>query len=77
MPNTPDTQINALAADTDGSVWVGTHNAGLWKLSAGGTEWRRLTIPATRVMGLFLDPRTTPRTLYIATDRGIGVYRGR
>jgi hypothetical protein len=76
VPGTPDTQINALAAEANSTLWVGTHNAGLWKLTAGGQEWTRVPLPTNRVLGLEIDVRSSPRTLLIATDRGIGVYRG-
>ncbi len=70
----PDSQINALAAEADNSVWVATQTAGLWRYGNG--TWTALPLPAKKVLGLFLDTRTSPRTLYIATDRGIGVYQG-
>lgn len=70
----PDTNIHALASESDGSVWVATHSQGLWRYD--GNSWRKLETPSQRIFGLYLDNQTSPRTLYIASELGVGIYRG-
>ena len=73
----PETRINALAAESDNSIWVGTQTKGLWKRSAAGS-WTKLNLPlgTSTVLGLYLDTRTTPRTLFISTNQGLATYTG-
>lgn len=77
VSDAPETRINALAAESDNSIWVGTQTKGLWRRSAAGS-WTKLDLPLStnKILGLTLDTRTTPRTLYISTDKGLAVYTG-
>ena len=74
VPGAPDLNIQALAADSDNGLWVGTHAHGLWRLQQG--QWSRFALPSNNVLGLFLDTRTIPRTVYIASDLGVAIYHG-
>ena len=77
----PGTAIASVAADPDGSIWVGTHT-GLGRLdpeTGGWTIMRHLTearLPTDEIMSVQIDTRTTPRTVYIGTLQGVSVYNG-
>ncbi|MGQ0503887.1 MAG: hypothetical protein ACT4TC_01055 [Myxococcaceae bacterium] len=58
VENTPDPQINALAAEADSTLWVGTQNHGLYRLR--GSTWSKFATPSSRIFGLYLDTRTQP-----------------
>ncbi|AKQ70671.1 hypothetical protein A176_007583 [Myxococcus hansupus] len=68
--------INALAATGDGSLYIGTDRAGLWRLTPMKTLEKVESVNGSRVRQLLYDPRPTPAALYVLTDRGLTVLRG-
>jgi hypothetical protein len=80
--------ITALVPNPDGSLWVGTAGAGVWRYEPPprpvrladppapevGT-WTRLDgVPSGDVNRLYMETRSGKRQLYIATDVGLAVY---
>ena len=47
FPPCPAKFVTALATGTDGSIWVGTENAGVFRLPPGGTTWNHFTRAST------------------------------
>jgi ligand-binding sensor domain-containing protein len=77
---TPDGSVLALAADPDGSIWVGTWiGLGRYQPATGGWTYYysfTLGLPSDYIRSLQVDTRTSPRTLYIGTGGGVSIYRG-
>ncbi len=80
--------ISALVANPDGSLWVGTEAAGLWRyepLSRPTTKvhppapelgtWTRFEgLPSSEILRLYAETRSGRRQLYIGTASGLAVY---
>ncbi|MDR0964957.1 MAG: hypothetical protein LBM75_00335 [Myxococcales bacterium] len=76
----PGPNVTALAADPDGTVWVGSWT-GLGRYDPAAKKWSYVRhlgqgLPTDEIVSLQIDPRTSPRTLYIGTLKGVSVYRG-
>ena len=72
----PSESISALVATDDGSVFVGTAGAGLWRLTPEKTFEAVPGVSGARVRQLAYDPRFTPSMLLVVTDAGLFVLRG-
>jgi ligand-binding sensor domain-containing protein len=72
----PSESISALVATDDGSVFVGTDGAGLWRMTPEKTFERVTAAGGARVRQLAYDPRFTPTMLFALTDAGLFVLRG-
>jgi hypothetical protein len=68
--------INALAATDDGSLFIGTDKAGLWRMTPGKTLEKVADVSGSKVLQLVYDPRVTPAMLYVLTSDGLTVLRG-
>lgn len=76
----PGASVTALAADPDGTIWVGSWT-GLGRYDPSTKKWSYVRhlgqgLPTDEIVSLQIDPRTSPRTLYIGTLKGVSVYRG-
>lgn len=76
----PGESVTALAADPDGTIWVGSWT-GLGRFDPATRQWSYVRhlgqgLPTDEIVSLQIDPRTSPRTLYIGTLKGVSVYRG-
>lgn len=70
-------RITALRATDDGAVYVGTENAGLWRLEPDGVTIAKVTtVPGTRVRQIGYEPTVTPTMVLVVTDAGVTVLRG-
>jgi hypothetical protein len=80
--------VTSLIANPDGSLWVGTAGAGVWRyqplprpaaladppVPEAGT-WTRLEgLPGGHVAQLYMETRSGKRQLYVATDGGLAVF---
>ena len=72
----PSESISALVGTDDGSVFVGTDGAGLWRMTPGHTFEKVAPVGGARVRQLSYDPRFTPSMLLVLTDAGLWVLRG-
>ena len=72
----PTQQLTALAATDDGSLFIGTDGAGLWRMDASKQLVRVAEVPGREVRQLVYDPNATPAMLYVLTDAGLTVIRG-
>ncbi|WP_395830208.1 hypothetical protein [Archangium violaceum] len=72
----PTNELTALAATDDGSLFIGTADAGLWRMDAKKQFTRVTDIPGRTVKQLLYDPNGTPAMLYVLTDEGLTVLRG-
>jgi len=72
----PTSQVSAMQSTDDGSLYVGTDGAGLWRRSPDG-QWARVDdIPGDRVRELLYEPNLTPTMLLVLTNRGVVLLRG-
>lgn len=66
----PDATVFSMAETADGSLWVGTQQAGAVRLLRGSRSWQKLPgLPGQHVRR-FLKSRDGG--LWVATDRGVG-----
>lgn len=73
----PTDRITALKSTDDGALYIGTENAGLWRLEADGKTLARVAeISANRIKQLVYEPTVTPTMLMIVSDAGVTVLRG-
>jgi hypothetical protein len=72
----PTEKLTALQATDDGSLFIGTANAGLWRLDAQKQLTRVPGIEGNDVRQLVYDPTVKPAMLYVLTNDGITVLRG-
>ena len=72
----PSESISALVATDDGSVFIGTAGAGLWRMTPQKTFEPVAGVGGARVRQLAYDPRFTPTMLFALTDAGLFVLRG-
>jgi hypothetical protein len=72
----PTSQLTALAATDDGSLFIGTDGAGLWRMDASKQLTKVADVPGGKVRQLVYDPNATPAMLYVLTDAGLTVLRG-
>jgi hypothetical protein len=72
----PSNQILALAAADDGSLFVGTANAGLWRMKPDGAFVRVGEVSGRKVTQLVYDPSVKPAMLYVLADAQLSVVRG-
>lgn len=74
----PTRRVQALQATDDGSLFVGTADAGLWRLLPDGSTFQKVEdLRGGHVKQLLYDPTVTPPMLYILTDSALTVLRGR
>ncbi|MCE9671030.1 hypothetical protein LY474_24780 [Myxococcus stipitatus] len=66
----------ALAATDDGSLFVGTVNRGLWRLTPAKQMEKVSGVGGSKVDQLVYDPRVTPAALYALVDGKLYVLRG-
>ncbi|MCP3104784.1 hypothetical protein LZ198_38560 [Myxococcus sp. K15C18031901] len=66
----------ALAATDDGSLFVGTVNRGLWRLTPDKQMEKVAGVGGSKVGQLVYDPRVTPSALYVLVDGKVFVLRG-
>jgi hypothetical protein len=76
VPGLPTDALTALAATDDGSLFIGTSGAGLWRLDAGKQLSRVTDVKGSTVRELFYDPTVKPAMLYVLTDDGLFGLRG-
>lgn len=73
----PTERISALRATGDGALYIGTDDAGLWRLEPDGkTLAKVLDVNATAVKQLVYESSVTPSMLLVLTDHGLTVLRG-
>ena len=75
----PQVDVMAVTAHPDdpGTIYVATHEAGVFKTTDGGKGWRESNagLGGLDVHGLAIDPRE-PQKLHAAVrDKGEGIYR--
>lgn len=69
----PDRVIPALAQTADGSVWVGTQEAGLVRMRAGSKVWERIGgLPDPQVRRLLA---ANDGSVWIGTDHGVARWQ--
>ncbi|GAC1603594.1 MAG: hypothetical protein NVS4B10_16200 [Myxococcales bacterium] len=82
--------VDTVAADPDGSLWVGTDRSGAYRFVAQTGQWVSYSgvVPGSGVYQITLDPRplcsrnqgdvscVQRRTVYFATEKGVTVYTG-
>jgi hypothetical protein len=76
VPGLPTDSLLSLAATDDGSLFIGTAGAGLWRLDAQRHLSRVDGISGGTVKELHYDPTVSPAMLYVLTDSGLTVLRG-
>jgi hypothetical protein len=72
----PSSEILSLAATDDGSLFVGTGDAGLWRMTGDGAFHRVEEVPGRRVSQLVYDPTVEPSALYVLSAGRLHVLRG-
>jgi ligand-binding sensor domain-containing protein len=72
----PTSQLTALAATDDGSLFIGTEGSGLWRMDANRQFTRVTSVQGRTVRQLIYDPNGSPAMLYVLTDSGLTVLRG-
>ncbi len=72
----PTDALTALAATDDGSLFIGTSGAGLWRMDDKKQFSRVSGVDGSRVEQLLYDPTVKPAMLYVLTDKGLTVLRG-
>jgi hypothetical protein len=75
VPGLPTDQLTSLAATGDGSLFIGTAGAGLWRLSPD-KQLTQVSVEGGHVRELFYDPTVKPAMLYVLTNAGLTVLRG-
>jgi hypothetical protein len=82
--------VDTVAADPDGSLWVGTDRSGAYRFVAQTGQWVSYSgvVPGSDVYQITLDPRplcapgqsdtscVPRRRVYFATERGVTLYTG-
>jgi hypothetical protein len=76
VPGLPTDQLTSLAATDDGSLFIGTVGAGLWRLDADKQLSKVEGVEGSHVREVFYDPTVTPAMLYVLTNSGLTVLRG-
>jgi len=76
VPGLPTDELTSLAATDDGSLFIGTNGAGLWRMDDQKQLSRVSGVDGGRVLQLLYDPTVTPAMLYVLTDKGLTVLRG-
>ena len=69
----PRSPVTALAQTPDGDIWMGTRDAGVFRLNGGKTTSIRKGLPDLKVNCLLADG---DRDLWIGTDNGIVRWNG-
>ena len=72
----PTDELTSLAATDDGSLFIGTSGAGLWRMDDKKQLSRVSGVDGNHVEQLLYDPTVKPAMLYVLTDRGLTVLRG-
>lgn len=72
----PSNAITALAAAEDGSLFVGTEDKGLWRMTAGGDFHRIEEVQGAMITQLTYDPTVSPPMLLVVSDATLSVLRG-
>src|SRR4051812_12309440 len=76
LGNTRDENINAVAVDPSGRLWVATEQAGVAMLDEAG--WHRFTtrdgLPSLKTYGIVFDAR---RDVWVATWGGVARFDGK
>ncbi|WP_343073327.1 hypothetical protein [Pyxidicoccus fallax] len=73
----PTNRILSLKATDDGALYIGTDDAGLWRLEPDGTTLSQVRqVSGRRVVQLVYEPTVTPSMLLVLTDQGLTVIRG-
>jgi hypothetical protein len=73
----PSEAITALAATEDGALFVGTKNAGLHLVTKDKAVQAFAGVPGSEVKQLLYDPTVSPPALFVLTNAGLTVLRGR
>jgi hypothetical protein len=76
VPGLPTDALTALAATDDGSLFIGTDGAGLWRMDASKQLSRVSGVEGSKVEQLLYDPTVKPAMLYVLTSQGLTVLRG-
>jgi len=71
----PDAEISDLVVDLDDTLWLAT-TGGVYRGRPGAGGLQRVAGVEGRVNDLFLDDLTVPRTVWMATERGLAAWRG-
>ena len=77
---TPDKSVTALAADPDGTIWVGSY-VGIGRYNPSTKKWiyyyqRTHELADDSISSIQIDTRTNPRSVYIGTSQGVSIYTG-
>ena len=77
----PSNYLTSVAVDNQGDVWIGTETAGVARFRPSGASWTYYTmasgLPSNDIRAIYVDKyATSGRTVYFATDNGVGVYAG-
>jgi hypothetical protein len=64
-----------IAADLDGTLWL-TDGAQLLRFDPASGATTPAALPFGDIHRLYLDARSTPRSLFVATGGGLVIYRG-
>lgn len=73
----PTNAINALVATDDGSLYIGTDDAGLWVMDAQKSITKVTDVPGAKVQQLVYDPTVSPSMLLVLTTDALTVVRGK
>ena len=76
VTDVPTSRITALQATDDGSLYVATDGAGLWRRAADGSYAQVEGVTGSRVRELLYEPNLTPSMLLVLTDDGVFLLRG-
>jgi hypothetical protein len=76
VPGLPTDALTSLAATDDGSLFIGTSGAGLWRLDAQKQLSRVTDVKGSTVRELLYDPTVSPAMLWVLTDDGLTLLRG-
>jgi ligand-binding sensor domain-containing protein len=76
----PSNNLTSVVVD-GGDVWIGTLRSGVVRYTPASGTWTYYTqagsgLPSDDVRAIWTSTRAGVRTVYIATDYGIGVYTG-
>ncbi len=78
----PKNALRSVAVDQLGDVWIGTEQAGVVRYTPSSGTWTYYTqasagLPSNDIRAVHVDKyAASGRTVYFATDYGIGVYTG-